>query len=280
MSHPRLGLPDLGFGIGLRTTHYRDLLADPARAGFLEIISENYLDSRGRPLEVLDRLAAAVPVVMHGVGMSIGGPEPLQRAYLRDLRRLRDRIGARWVSDHLCATGVAGLNTHDLLPIPLNAAALDHVADRVRHVQDALGAPLVLENPSAYIAWRSSDIPEGEFLAELCRRTGCGLLVDVNNLYVCARNSGQDPGVWMDAIPWDHVVQFHVAGHTDRGDLCIDTHDQAVRDEVWDLLAQAWPRAGGASVLLERDADIPPLAEVLAELDGARRRLGAAEVVA
>ncbi|MFM2091421.1 MAG: hypothetical protein RLZZ127_1910 [Planctomycetota bacterium] len=280
MTQPRLGLPDLGFGIGLRTTHYGDLLADPTQVGFLEIISENYMESRGRPLEVLERLAARVPVVMHGVALSIGAGEPLDRAYLRDLRRLRDRIGARWVSDHLCATGVAGLNTHDLLPLPMTEAMLDHVTDRIRAVQDAIGAPLVIENPSTYIAWGTSTLPEGEFLAELCRRTGCGLLVDVNNLYVCSRNAGQDPGAWMDAIPWDHVVQFHVAGHTDRGDLCIDTHDQPVRDAVWDLLAEAWPRAGGASVLLERDADIPPLADVLAELATARARLPALTVPA
>jgi uncharacterized protein (UPF0276 family) len=270
---PRLGLPDLGIGVGLRTTHYRHLLDERPAVDFLEIISDNYLETQGRPLEVLDQLAARIPVVMHGVSLSIGATDPLDRAYVRRLVRLRDRIGARWVSDHLCFTGAAGRNTHDLLPLPLTRAALDHVAGRVRAVQDALGAPLIIENPSTYIAWQGSTMPEAEFLAELCARTGCGLLLDVNNVYVSARNHGFDAHAYLDVIPFERVVQFHVAGHSDNGDHCVDTHDGRVVDPVWELLATAWPRAGGASVLLEWDASIPSFTEVHAEALRARRVL-------
>ncbi len=272
-SIPRLGLPDLGIGVGLRTTHYRHLLDERPAVDFLEIISDNYLETQGRPLEVLDQLAARIPVVMHGVSLSIGATDPLDRAYIRRLVRLRDRIGARWVSDHLCFTGAAGRNTHDLLPLPLTRTALEHVADRVQTVQDALGAPLIIENPSTYIAWQGSTMPEADFLAELCVRTGCGLLLDVNNVYVSARNHGFDAHAYLDTIPFERVVQFHVAGHSDNGDHCVDTHDGRVVDPVWELLATAWPRAGGASVLLEWDASIPSFPEVHAEALRARRVL-------
>lgn len=270
---PRLGLPDLGIGVGLRTTHYRHLLEQRPTVDFLEIISDNYLESAGRPLEVLERLAAQYPIVMHGVSLSLGATAPLDRTYLRRLVALRDRVHARWVSDHLCFTGIAGHNTHDLLPLPYNAAVLDHVADRVRAVQDALGALLVIENPSTYLAWRGSTMPEWEFLAALCARTGCGLLLDVNNIYVSARNHGFDPHTYLDHVPWPHVVQFHIAGHSDNGDHVVDTHDAPVVPKVWELLGIAWRRAQGASVLLEWDAHIPAFAEVHAEALKARRVL-------
>lgn len=272
-TQPRLGLPDLGIGIGLRTVHYRTLLEERPAVDFLEIISDNYMESDGRPVEVLDRLAERHPIVMHGVSLSIGSADPLDLAYVRRLVRLRDRCRARWVSDHLCFTGVAGRNTHDLLPMPYTREALAHVAGRVRRVQDALGAPLVIENPSTYVGWAASEMPEWEFLSELCRLTGCGILLDVNNIHVSARNTGFDPQDYLAGVPWDHVVQFHVAGHTDNGDHIVDTHDQTVIDPVWRLLGQAWRRCGGASVLLERDAAIPPFAEVHAEALKARRYL-------
>jgi uncharacterized protein len=273
MTSSRLGLPDLGIGVGLRTAHYRHLLEERPQVDFLEIISDNYMESAGRPLEVLDLLAERHPIIMHGVSLNLGGTDPLDRTYLRRLVRLRDRCKARWVSDHLCFTGFAGRNTHDLLPLPLTTAALTHIADRVRAVQDLLGAPLVVENPSTYLAWRDSTIPEAEFLAELCRRTGCGLLLDVNNIYVSARNHRFDPASYLDAVPWEHVVQFHIAGHSDNGDHIVDTHDAPVVEAVWDLLTQAWPRCGGASILLERDANIPSFTDVHAEALQARRRI-------
>jgi uncharacterized protein (UPF0276 family) len=264
-SRRRLGLPDLGIGVGLRAQHYREICDGQPQVGFFEIISDNYCETAGRPLEFLERIAARFPVVMHGVSLSIGSTAPLDRTYLDNVVRLRDRIGARWVSDHLCWTGLAGRNTHDLLPMPYTAQSLAHVADRVRMVQDALGAPLILENPSTYVGFAASTIPEWEFLAELCRLTGCGLLVDLNNIYVSARNHGFAAKDYLSGVPWDHVVQFHVAGHSNMGTHIIDTHDGPVIDPVWALLAEAWPRCGGASVLLEWDDAIPDYATVEAE---------------
>ncbi len=268
---PRLGHPDLGIGVGLRTLHYPEILDRWPTVGWFEIITENFVQTQGRPLDILDRIAARYPIVMHGVSLSIGSTDPMDHAYLRDVARLRDRVGARWVSDHLCWTGVAGRNSHDLLPMPLTVESLTHTVDRVHEVQEVWGAALVLENPSTYVEFRANTIPEGEFLAELCHRTGCGLLLDVNNIYVSSRNHGFDPLAYVDALPVDRVVQFHVAGHTDLGTHCIDTHIGPVIDPVWALLRHAWRRGAHASILLEWDADIPPLAEVLTEADRAHR---------
>ncbi|HEX3135691.1 MAG TPA: DUF692 domain-containing protein [Planctomycetota bacterium] len=259
---PRLGLPDLGIGVGLRTQHYREILDGAPRVGFFEIISDNYMESAGRPLEFLDRIAERHPIVMHGVSLSIGSTAPLDRTYVRNLKKLRDRVHARWVSDHLCWTGLAGRNTHDLLPLPYTAESLRHVCERIRRVQDVLDAPLIIENPSTYVSFAESTMSEWEFIAAMCDRTGCGLLLDVNNIFVSARNHGFTPDEYLAAMPWDRVVQFHVAGHSDEGTHIVDTHDGPVIDPVWEILAKAWPRAGGASVLLEWDAKIPSFAEV------------------
>ena len=280
MGAPRLGLPDLGIGVGLRTTHYQHLLSAKPAVDFLEIVSDNYMESAGRPLEVLDQLAAHYPIVMHGVSLSVGATAPLDRAYLRDLVKLRDRVHAHWVSDHLCFTGIAGRNTHDLLPLPYTKASLAHVADRVAAVQDALGAPFVIENPSTYVAFRESTMSEWDFLAALCERTGCGLLLDVNNIVVSSRNHGFDPQDYLAAIPWDRVVQFHVAGHTDEGTHVVDTHIGPVIDSVWRLLGQAWRACGGASVLLEWDAEIPAFPVVHREALKAKRFLPRAAAAA
>lgn len=251
--------------MGLRTAHYRTILSDWPEVGWFEVISENYLQTAGRPLQVLDAVAARYPVVMHGVSLSIGSTDPLDEAYLRELVALRDRIGARWVSDHLCWTGVQGVNAHDLLPMPYTEESLDHVVSRVHHVQERLGAPLVLENPSTYVEFAGSTIPEAEFLAALCARTGAGLLLDVNNVYVCSRNHGFDPLAYLDALPLDRVVQFHVAGHTDHGTHVVDTHIGPTVPPVWELLRAAWQRGARASVLYEWDAEIPDLPTLLAE---------------
>ncbi len=280
MGAPRLGLPDLGIGVGLRTTHYQHLLSAKPAVDFLEIVSDNYMESAGRPLEVLDQLAAHYPIVMHGVSLSVGATAPLDRAYLRNLVTLRDRVHAHWVSDHLCFTGIAGRNTHDLLPLPYTKASLAHVADRVAAVQDALGAPFVIENPSTYVAFRESTMSEWDFLAALCERTGCGLLLDVNNIVVSSRNHGFDPQDYLAAIPWDRVVQFHVAGHTDEGTHVVDTHIGPVIDSVWRLLGQAWRACGGASVLLEWDAEIPAFPVVHREALKAKRFLPRAAAAA
>ncbi len=269
MRTPRLGHPDLGIGVGLRTTHYRDLLARWPPVGWFEIITENFLETEGRPLDVLSQVAARYPVVMHGVALSIGSTDPLDHEYLRSVARLRDRIGARWVSDHLCWTGVLGKNSHDLLPLPLTRESLAHVIARVEAVQQVWGQPLILENPSTYVGFRADVIPEAEFLASVCDTTGCGLLLDVNNVYVSCRNHGGDPIRYLDTLPVDRVVQFHVAGHTDLGTHCIDTHIGPVIDPVWALLRHAWRRGAHASILLEWDADIPPLDDVVAEANRA-----------
>jgi uncharacterized protein len=269
----RFGLPDLGIGLGLRTAHYARILEARPDVAWFEILSENYMQTGGRPLDFVEAIADRYPVVMHGVSLSIGSTDPLDRAYLSELRSLRDRIGACWVSDHLCWTGVAGRNTHDLLPMPYTEEAVHHVADRVREVQDFLGAPLALENPSTYVEFAGSTMPEWEFLARLADEADCALLLDVNNVFVSAYNHGFDAQTYLAAIPYDRVVQLHVAGHTDHGTHVVDTHIGPVKDAVWRLLGEAWRRAGGASVLLEWDAEIPAFEQTHAEALRAREFL-------
>ncbi|HEY5145523.1 MAG TPA: DUF692 domain-containing protein [Polyangiaceae bacterium] len=253
----RFGLPDLGVGLGLRTVHYSHIVREHPAVDWFEVLSENYMQTAGRPLDFLDAIAERYPIVMHGVSLSIGSTDLLDRAYLTELRALRDRTRARWVSDHLCWTGVAGKNTHDLLPLPYTEESLRHVVDRVRAVQDFLGAPLALENPSTYVEHAGASMREWEFLARLADEADCALLLDVNNLFVSAYNHGFDPATYLAAMPFDRVVQFHVAGHTDHGTHLIDSHIGPVPDEVWKLLGQAHRKSGGASVLLEWDAEIP-----------------------
>lgn len=254
---PRLGHPDLGIGVGLRTTHFDHILRHRPQVGWFEIISENFIDSQGRPRHVLDQISERYPIVMHGVSLSIGSTDPLDFEYLAKLKRLARETNAVWVSDHLCWTGVAGLNTHDLLPIPLNDESLDHVASRIKTVQDFLERPLILENPSTYVAFTHSTYTEWAFLSRLAEETGCGLLLDVNNIYVSARNHGFDPLEYINNIPHDRIVQFHLAGHTDYETHCIDTHDGHVTDAVWDLYSVVHQRTRGVSTLLEWDANIP-----------------------
>ncbi len=253
----RFGLPDLGIGLGLRTVHYSHILEHLPKVEWFEIISENYMQTAGKPLIFLDRIAERYPMVMHGVSLSIGSTDPLNYEYLRELKALRDRISARWVSDHLCWTGVSGKNSHDLLPMPYTEEALRHVARRVRAVQDYMEAPLILENPSTYVGFSSSTMSEWEFLSALTKEADCGLLLDVNNVYVSAQNHQFDPQVYLAAVPYDRVVQFHVAGHTSKGAHIIDTHIGPVIEPVWELLGDAYRRAQGAPVLLEWDAEIP-----------------------
>ncbi len=261
------------FGLGLRVEHYADFEAgaEPAlRTQWLEIISENSMVPGGKPLWHLDRIRADYPLVMHGVSMSIGSTAPLDRDYLRDLKALADRLQPGWVSDHLCWTGVDHRNLHDLLPMPYTAAALDHLTMRVHEAQELLQRPLVLENVSSYIRFAADEMSEAEFVAELLRRTGAGLLLDVNNIYVSSRNHGFDPLDYLDRMPAGQIRQIHLAGHEDRGDIVIDTHDHPVRDEVWALYAEAVRRFGLVPTMIERDDHIPPLPELLAELGRAR----------
>jgi uncharacterized protein (UPF0276 family) len=261
----RFGLPNLGIGLGLRVAHYRHILDHRPAVDWFEILSDNYMATAGRPLEYLDAIAERYPIVMHGVSLSIGSTDPIDRSYVADLRALRDRTGALWVSDHLCWTGVAGRNTHDLLPMPYTEEALAHVADRVRYVQDILGAPLALENPSTYVEFGGAPMREWEFLARLAVEADCAILLDVNNVYVSAYNHGFDPHAYLAAIPFDRVVQMHVAGHTNHGTHVIDSHIGPVIDDVWRLLGDAYRLSGGTSVLLEWDAEIPSFEETHAE---------------
>ncbi|WP_051695845.1 DUF692 domain-containing protein [Caulobacter sp. UNC358MFTsu5.1] len=266
---PRLGLPHLGDGVGLREPHFPHLMSTaPADWGvdWFEVISENFLDHAGYAAHVLEVVAAHRPVVMHGVSLSIGGADPLDRVYLDKLAALAGRVRPAWISDHLCWTGVAGINTHDLLPVPLTEAVLAHVVDRIKAVQDRLGRPLILENPSSYLEFRASQMPEWEFLARMAEAADCGLLLDVNNVHVSAFNHGFDAAAYVDAIPAERIVQVHLAGPSDYGTHLMDTHDAPVLDAVWPLYAQVQARTGGVSTLLEWDANIPAWPDLLAEL--------------
>ncbi len=262
------------FGLGLRSAHFDHVLEHWPKLGFFEVISENFMYSGGRPRYILRRIAERYPIVLHGVSMSIGSTDPLDIDYIDTLRRLADEVGALWVGDHLCWTGVAGVHTHDLLPLPLHAESLDHVTARVHAVQERLGRPLVLENPSTYLEFCDSTLSEPDFLGALVRRTGCRLLLDVNNVFVSASNHGFDPYAYIDALPLEAVVQMHLAGHQDTGRIRIDTHDRPVLDEVWPLFAYAWQKTGGVHTMIERDANIPPFDALLAELDQARAAVG------
>lgn len=266
MPPARLGLPHLGLGVGLRSTHFPYLLQERPAVDWFEVISENFMDSGGRPRYVLDRLAERYPIVMHGVSLSIGSTDPLNLDYLRRLKELADQVRAVWVSDHVCWTGVAGLNAHDLLPIPLNDDTLRHVVERIRRVQDVLERPLVLENPSSYVTFAASTMMEWEFLTHMAEEADCGLLLDVNNVYVSSVNHDFDPAEYVRSVPHERIVQFHLAGHTDRGTHLIDTHDNHVIDPVWELYRLAHQLTGGASTLLEWDANIPEFPIVHAEV--------------
>jgi len=251
--------PILGFGLGLRPPHYTAILAAQPAIDWFEVITENYLVGGGRPLHFLDAIRARYPVVMHGVSLSIGSTAPLDLDYIASVRRLAGRCEPEWISDHLCWTGTDGANLHDLLPLPYTLEALEHLAPRIHRVQELLARPLVLENVSSYVSYTSSAMSEWAFLSELVERTGCRLLLDVNNVYVSSRNHGFDAREFLDGIPVEAVQQFHLAGHLDLGTHVIDTHDAPVRDEVWDLYAHALRRFGPVSTLLERDDNIPPL---------------------
>ena len=259
-----------GFGLGLRPDHYPEFLAGSQPVDWLEIISENYMVPGGKPMAMLDTIRADYPMVMHGVSLSIGSDEPLDRAYLAELKALAARVEPLWISDHLCWTGINAHNSHDLLPLPYDAPALDCVVGNIARVQDYLGRRILIENPSSYVTFRSSDRSEWDFLAEMAERADCLLLLDVNNIYVSARNHGFDPLDYLAGLPGDRIQQIHLAGHSDMGDYVIDTHDADVCDAVWDLYGQACRRFGPVATMIERDDDIPPLSEVIAELDRAR----------
>jgi len=260
----------IGHGIGLRTTHFPEMLAAPPPTDWVEAISENFMSAGGRPLAVLEKVRREVPVVLHGVSLSIGSTDPLSEGYLGALAALAARIEPAWISDHLAWGSHGGRYAHDLWPLPHTEEAVRHVVGRVRRVQDRLGRQILLENPSSYVSFRASEMPEWQFLSEVARRADCGILLDVNNVHVSARNHGFDPIDYLDGIPADRVGQLHLAGHSDRGRYLLDTHDDEVPAAVWDLYRETLARVGPVSTLVEWDDHVPPLGRLVQESERAR----------
>ena len=259
--------PYLGYGLGLRKEHYETVLAERPDVDWFEVISENYMVEGGKPLDYLTRIREHYPMVMHGVSMSIGSTEVLNFDYLKQLKDLIKRVEPEWISDHLCWTGVNGLNLHDLMPLPYTKEAAQHVADRVSQVQDYLGQQILLENVSSYVSYSDSVMSEAEFYREVTERADCLMLLDINNIYVSAYNHNFDPYSYLTAMPKERVCQFHLAGHTQENNLIIDTHDHPIADPVFDLYAAAVEHFGRVSTMIERDDHIPPLPELLNELE-------------
>ena len=264
------------FGLGMRKPHYAEFLEGIVPVDFVEVISENFMIPGGRPRDILRRVREHYPVALHGVSMSLGTAEGVNADYLRRLRALVDEVQPFVVSDHLCWTGTGGFNSHDLLPLPYTSEALDVVCANIGRAQDALGRTMLIENPSSYVHFTASEMTEWEFLRAMCQRSGCDLLLDVNNIHVSAVNHGFSADEYIAAVPVERVCQIHLAGHIARGRLLIDTHDQPVPDPVWRLFSNVMARVQGAAVMIERDDNIPPLGDLLAELDYARELAGEA----
>jgi len=258
-----------GYGLGLRKEHYRDFLESDVDVDFVEVISENFMVDGGQPRHILRQIRERHPVALHGVSMSIGSADGLRNDYLQGLKRLANEIEPLFVSDHLSWSRIAGFNSHDLLPLPYTEEALDVVCANIAQAQEVLGRPMLFENPSSYLAFGGT-MTEWEFLAAMTRRTGCGLLLDINNIHVSAVNHGYDALAYLDGIPADCVRQVHLAGHSQGRDLLIDTHDSPVSDAVWQLYAKALTLLGPVATMIERDDHIPPLQELLQELSTAR----------
>ena len=263
-------LPSLGFGLGLRKEHYNTIIDTSPKVDWFEILTENYLVDGGKPLFFLDQICEKYPVVMHGVSMSLGSADPLDMDYLQQVKDLAERANARWISDHMCFTGVDGINAHDLLPLPYNEETIKHVSNKIKQAQDFLGRQILVENASTYITYKQSDITEWEFTTAVAEESDSLILLDVNNIYVSAYNHGFDPLEYLDGVPPERVQQHHIAGHSQYDGYIIDTHDHEVVQGVWDLYAEAIKRYGEVSVMIERDDNIPELPELLAELQIAR----------
>lgn len=264
-------MSDIGFGLGLRHQHYEEIIEQPGKVGWFEALSENYMVPGGSPLHWLDTFRRDYPIALHGVSLSIGTIDPLDMNYLAGLKALAARVQPLWVSDHLCFTGLRGVNMHDLLPLPYTGEALDHLVERVSRVQDYLGRKLVLENVSSYVTYAASEMTEWEFIAELAKRADCELLLDVNNVFVSAYNHEFDALAYLRGIPKERVRQFHLAGHANNGSHIVDTHDHPIVEGVWSLYREAVRLFPGVPTMIERDDNIPPYAELLGELDMARK---------
>jgi len=264
-------MPFLGFGLGLRPEYYEDILTQKPDIDWLEILSENYMIPGGKPLYYLDKIRELYPLVMHGVSLSIGSTDVLDKDYLQQLKTLIKRVDPVWVSDHLCWTGVSGNNIHDLLPVPYTPEAINHVVSRIHQVQDFIERPLLIENVSSYLTYTQSEMTEWEFIVEIANRSGCYLLLDVNNVFVSSVNHQFNPLDFISAMPAERVAQIHLAGHSDHGDYIIDTHDAPVIQPVWELYKKTIEHLGPVSTMIERDDNFPPFAELLAEMNQAKR---------
>lgn len=267
----RSKMPFLGFGLGLRPDYYEEILTTKPDIDWFEILSENYMVPGGKPLYYLDKIREDYPLVMHGVSLSIGSTDPFDREYLVQLAELANRIEPQWISDHLCWTGVKGINAHDLLPIPYTYEATQHIVSRIQQVQDFLGRPLLIENVSSYLTYKQSEMSEWDFIIEIVRQAGCYILLDVNNVYVSSVNHQFNPLEYIHAMPASRVAQIHLAGHSNHGDYIIDTHDAPIAQEVWDLYSATLSHLGPISTMVERDDNMPPFAELLAELHHAKQ---------
>ncbi|QLZ68244.1 hypothetical protein FOLKNPGA_01022 [Legionella sp. PC1000] len=264
-------MPFLGFGLGLRPDYYEEILEQKPNLDWLEILTENYMVPGGKPLYYLDQIRAHYPVVMHGVSLSLGSTDALDRDYLNQLNALVARVEPVWVSDHLCWTGVNGINAHDLLPVPYTRETVNHIASRIQQVQDFLGRPILIENVSSYLTYKQSEMTEWEFIQEIVKQADCYILLDINNIYVSSVNHQFNPIDYIMAMPAERVAQIHLAGHSNHGNYIIDTHDAPVIQPVWDLYAAALQRLGPISSMIERDDNMPPFSELLAEINRARR---------
>lgn len=264
-------MPFLGFGLGLRPDYYEEILEQKPDLDWFEILTENYLVPGGKPLYYLEKIREHYPVVMHGVSLSIGSTDPLDVDYLKQLKELAMHIEPAWISDHLCWTGVKGLNMHDLLPIPYTQQAIRHIVERIQQVQDFLGRPILIENVSSYLTFKQSELTEWEFIVEIINQAGCYVLLDVNNIYVSSVNHQFNPMDYINAMPAERVAQIHLAGHSNHGDYIIDTHDAPVIQPVWDLYAATIKRLGNISTMVERDDNMPELAELLREVHRAKQ---------
>ncbi len=271
--------PRIGFGLGLRPPHYQDVLGGTPKVDWWEVISENFMVAGGNPRRVLRAVRERWPVVLHGVSLSIGSVDPLDEDYLARLAALVREVDPPIVSDHLCWSAFGGHSAHDLWPVPYTEEALAHVVTRVEHAQERLGRRILLENPSSYVTFGASELSEAEFLAEVARRADCGILLDVNNVFVSCTNHGWDADAYLAAIPSERVGQIHLAGHSGDGTHLIDTHDHPVCDAVWALYSKAATRFGAVATMIERDDRIPPLDELIGELDRARAIASPAPVV-
>lgn len=260
----------LGFGLGLRTNHYNDVIEQKPDVDWFEIISENYMVAGGKPRYYLDQIRENYPIVMHGVSMSIGSTDPLNMEYLTKLKTLIADVQPEWFSDHLCFTSVGGVNSHDLLPLPYTEESLTHVVQRIKQVQDFMGRQMLMENVSSYLTYKTDEMNEWQFYREVCEQADCRMLLDINNIYVSARNHDFDAMEYLRSLNPQRVQQFHLAGHSDFGDYVVDTHDHDVPDPVWQLYKEALKLFGPVSTMIERDANIPSFADLTAELNIAR----------